>query len=93
MTEETKIQNSSIIFYRLLLTGFVVGLALIYFLISFKACVLTCSIFFLLLYFNITITTLGNSIANHNINPNYDIFWKLLFIILSSIGFGIYFNI
>ncbi len=61
--------------------------------IGIKAFILSCSIFSLLFYFNVAITTLGNSFSGRVIDNNYDIFWKLLFISIASIGFGIYFNI
>ncbi len=80
-------------FGKLLLT-FVVGvLIFVGITVSFKAALLTASIFCILMYTNTVLTTLGNAMIGRDIDVNYDIFWKLLFIILSSIGFGIYFNI
>jgi len=61
--------------------------------IGLKAFLLTFSLFCLLMWFNITFTTLGNAFIGRDIDVNYDIFWKLLFIILASAGFGVYFNI
>jgi hypothetical protein len=61
--------------------------------INFKAALLAMSLFCLLMWFNITLTTLGNAMIGRDVDVNYDIFWKILFIILASAGFGIYFNI
>ena len=61
--------------------------------ISFKSMLLTIGILTLLSYINITITTLGNAFIGRDINLNYDIFWKMLFIFITSLCFGIYFNV
>ena len=61
--------------------------------IGFKAALLAMSLFCLLMWVNILFTTLGNAFMGKDIDVNYDIFWKILFIILASVGFGIYFNI
>jgi hypothetical protein len=80
-------------YWWMLICGLFIGLILIIYLIGVKALVLSVSIFSLLCYFNVAITTLGNSFSGKVIDNNYDIFWKLLFISIASIGFGIYFNI
>ena len=67
--------------------------ALIWIIVDFKAALLTGSIFCILMYLNTTLTTLGNAMIGRDVDVNYDIFWKIFFIILSSIGFGVYFNI
>lgn len=67
--------------------------ALIWIIVGFKAALLTGSIFCILMYLNTTLTTLGNAMIGRDVDVNYDIFWKIFFIILSSIGFGVYFNI
>lgn len=67
-----------------------IGLWLI---ISLKCAILTLGILLLLSYINIATTTLGNAFIGRNIDTNYDIFWKMLLILFSSICFGIYFNI
>ena len=61
--------------------------------ISFKSMLLTIGILTLLSYINITITTLGNAFIGRDINMSYDIFWKMLFIFITSLCFGIYFNV
>ena len=61
--------------------------------IDTKILLLSTGIFSLLMYFNISFTTLANAFIGRDINPNYDIFWKMLFIITTSLTLGIYFNI
>lgn len=77
-----------------LLLIFVCGTSIVLWLtVSFKAALLAMSLFCLLMWFNVTLTTLGNALIGRDVDVNYDIFWKILFIILASVGFGIYFNI
>lgn len=77
-----------------LLLAFVTGTALVLWItISFKAALLSMSIYCLLMWLNVTFTTLGNAMIGRDVDVNYDIFWKMLFIILASAGFGAYFNI
>ena len=45
------------------------------------------------MWINTALTTLGNAMIGRDVDVNYDIFWKILFIILASAGFGVYFNI
>jgi len=80
-------------YYLLTLIAAIVALIIVDNVIGIKALVLSISIFSTMMFFNIVMTTLGKAFQNNNINVNYDIFWKLLFITISSIGFGIYFNI
>ena len=77
-----------------LLLLFVCGTSLVlWFTLGFKAALLSASLFCLLMWLNVTLTTLGNAMIGRDVDVNYDIFWKILFIILASTGFGIYFNI
>lgn len=77
-----------------LLLAFVGGTGIaLWISISFKAALFSMSLFCLLMWLNITLTTLGNALIGRDVDVNYDIFWKILFIILASAGFGIYFNI
>lgn len=77
-----------------ILFGFLLLVVIILWIsVGFKGALLTASIFCLLMYINTTLTTLGNAFIGRDIDTNYDIFWKIFFIILSSVGFGIYFNI
>lgn len=80
-------------YYLLTLIAAIVALIIVGNVIGIKALVLSISIFSTMMFFNIVMTTLGKAFQNSSINVNYDIFWKLLFITVSSIGFGIYFNI
>ena len=79
--------------YSILRGIFIISSILIWVFVSFKGFLLTCSIYFILMYFNITITSLANAFIGRGENTIIDIIWRILFIILSAIGFGIYFNI
>ncbi len=79
--------------YLILFLAFVVAIVASAVYISFKASLLMLSVFSLLMFINVSLTTLGNAFIGRNIKMNYDIFWKMLFIILSSVGFGLYFNL
>lgn len=68
-------------------------IAVLWMVVGFKCALLTFSLLNLLMYINIAITTLGNAFIGRNIDMNYDMFWKILFILMSAIGFGIYFTI
>lgn len=71
----------------------VLPIIIIWYVMGLKCLLLVTGIFSLLFYINIATTTLGNAFIGRDINMNYDIFWKILFMILSSVSFGIYFNI
>ena len=79
--------------YLILFLVFVAAIVASAVYISFKASLLMLSVFSLLMFINVSLTTLGNAFIGRNIKMNYDIFWKMLFIILSSVGFGLYFNL
>lgn len=72
---------------------FIIITALLWIFVNFKCVILTIGIFSLLFYINISTTTIANAFIGRSINVNYDIFWKVLFILISSISFGIFFNI
>lgn len=72
---------------------FIIACTLIWIFVGFKGFLLTFSIFSFLMYFNITLTSLANAFIGRGENTIIDIIWRILFIILSAIGFGIYFNI
>lgn len=80
-------------FGKILLIFISLVIGFIWIIAGFKAGLLTITIFCLLMYLNTTLTTLGNAMIGRDVDVNYDIFWKIFFIILSSIGFGVYFNI
>lgn len=76
------------------LSAFVGGIVLsLWLAIGFKAALLSVTLFCLFMWLNTMFTTLGNAFIGRDIDMNYDIFWKILFIILASVGFAIYFNI
>lgn len=72
---------------------FVICVVLIWIFGGFKSFLLTFSIFSLLMYFNITLTSLANAFISRGENTVNDIAWRILFIMMASIGLGVYFNI
>lgn len=72
---------------------FLISCILIWVFVGFKGFLLTFSIFSILMYFNITLTSLANAFISRGENTILDIVWRILFILLASIGLGIYFNI
>lgn len=78
---------------KIITLSVIVVISLIWAFIGFKSVLLTIGILTLLSYINTAITTLGNAFIGRDININYDIFWKMLFIFISSLCFGIYFNV
>lgn len=85
-------KNRRIIGFILLIVV-LVPIILIGILSNIRTLLLTIGIFSLLFYLNIALTTLGNAFIGRNINPNYDIFWKILFIIISSCCLSLFFTI
>lgn len=61
-------------------------------LISYKTFILYVSIASLFMYAHITVTTLSNALIARDINSRGDLFWKLLFMTISAIGFSIFFT-
>lgn len=78
---------------RIIQTIFVVSIVLVWFIVGFKSFLLTLSICCLLMYLNISITSLANAFISRGEHTIIDVVWRLLFIIIASIGFGVYFNI
>lgn len=72
---------------------FIITLSLIWICIGFKSFLLCLSIFSILMYVNITTTSLANAFISRGENTIIDIIWRLFFIFVSAIGFGIYYNI
>ena len=62
-------------------------------IISYKGFTLFVSITSLLMYLHLTITTLSNALVARDFDSKGDLFWKLLFMTISAIGFSIYFTI
>ena len=50
-------------------------------------------IFSLLMYVNVATTTICNALTTRVVDKKGDIFWKLYFIIMTSLSFGAYFCI
>lgn len=78
----------------------VFGLSFLWFLIviswiltGFKGLLLAYGIFALLMYINVVTTTLCNALTVRTVDNKADIFWKIYFIVISSISFGIYFSV
>ena len=61
-------------------------------IISYKAFILFVSITSLLMYLHLTITTLSNALVARDFDSKGDLFWKLLFMTISAIGFSVYFT-
>ena len=80
-------------FGKILLASTLIVGTLLWIIVGFKAALFALSSFCLLMWINTALTTLGNAMIGRDVDVNYDIFWKILFIILSSAGFGVYFNI
>lgn len=81
-----------IICYLGLIVAFIISCVAVTNLFGLQALVLVISIFSLFMFINLTVTTLGNAFIGREIRMNYDIFWKLLFMMISSLGFGIFFT-
>lgn len=78
---------------KIILCTVLLLLIALWLIIGFKCALLTLGILTLLSYINIATTTLGNAFIGRNIDTNYDIFWKMLLIFITSLCFGIYFNV
>ena len=61
-------------------------------IISCKTFILFVSITSLLMYLHLTVTTLSNALVARDFDSKGDLFWKLLFMTISAIGFSIYFT-
>lgn len=61
-------------------------------IISYKTFVLYISISSLFMYLHITTTTLCNALVARDFDSKGDLFWKLLFIVVSTVGFSIFFT-
>lgn len=78
---------------KIIIFGILLLFISLWLIISLKCAILTLGILSLLSYINIATTTLGNAFIGRNIDTNYDIFWKLLFMFITAVCFGVYFNI
>lgn len=68
-----------------------VVLAVLWITVGFKCMLLTLGLFSLLLYFNISMTSLANAFIGRGEGLVSDVFWKILLIIVSSMSLGIFF--
>ena len=90
--KNTIIQNMKIL--QSILQGiFIIVLSCVWVFIGFKSFLLCFSIFSLLMYVNVTTTSLANAFISRGENTIIDILWRLFFIFISAVGFGVYFNI
>lgn len=78
---------------KIIILSVLLIIILIWVFIGFKSVLLTIGILTLLSYINTAITTLGNAFIGRDINMSYDIFWKMLFMFITAVCFGVYFNI
>ncbi len=77
-----------------ILLGSVVIIGSIFWLIfSFKATCLFLGVFNLLMFVNISFTSLCNALVGREINVENDVFWKITFIILTCIFSCLFFSI
>lgn len=83
-----KMRHINKIFYTISLAILIVMV-----IISYKAFILFVSITSLMMYLHLTITTLSNALVARDFDSKGDLFWKLLFMTISAIGFSIYFTI
>ena len=83
-----KMRHINKIFYTIY-----VAILIVMAIISYKAFILFVSITSLLMYLHLTITTLSNALVARDFDSKGDLFWKLLFMTISAIGFSIYFTI
>lgn len=74
----------------LLIAVVIIPLILMIYLGSWKSLAFVGGLGCLLMFVNISLTTLGNAFIGRNIDMTFDIFWKIFFIVMSSICFGIY---
>ncbi len=74
------------------LTIFPIVIALIlWWAISFKALLLFYGLFNVGMYIHLTVTTLSNSFIGRDINAKGDVFWKMLFLTISTLCMTIFF--
>ena len=83
-----KMRHINKIFYTISL-----AILIVMCIISYKAFILFVSITSLLMYLHLTVTTLSNALVARDFDSKGDLFWKLLFMTISAIGFSIYFTI
>lgn len=93
MLNKEEIANGLMKIQSILQGIFIIASVLIWVFVGFKGFLLTSSIFSILMYFNITLTSLANAFIGRGENTILDIVWRILFMLIASIGFGIYFNI
>ncbi len=74
--------------------GIILLISIIYWIcISFKAMLFFNGTFSLLMFINVSATTLCNALIGREISTKNDVFWKLLFILISCICYTLYFTI
>lgn len=86
---ETK-EASHVSGFSLFILLFLIGLPLFIFF-SIKTLVLFLTSFCIMMWFNITLTTIGNALIGRLVDAPGNAFWRILFMILGATGLGIYF--
>lgn len=86
---ETK-EVSHISGFSLVIFLFLIGLPLFIFL-GIKALVLFLTSFCIMMWINITLTTIGNALIGRMVDAPGNAFWRILFMILGATGLGVYF--
>ena len=62
-------------------------------LITNKGGILYLTLISCFMYIHITITALSNALVARDVDPKFDVLWKFFFMIISAIGFSIFFTI
>ena len=73
----------------LLIVPLLIALSLWY-VFSFKTCILFYGLFSLGMYIHISITTLCNAFIGQEINVKGDVFWKMLFLIIFCLTMALF---
>ena len=73
----------------LLIVPLLIALSLWY-MFSFKICLLFYGLFSLGMYIKILIMTLGNAFIGREVNVSGDVFWKMLFLIIFCLTMALF---
>lgn len=77
--------------YNVLIVVPVCIAALLWWLVSFKCFLLFYGLYSLGMYLHITATTLSNAFIGRNIDTGNDLFWKIVFLIISCVCLSVFF--
>lgn len=80
-------------FGKILISIIILISILLSLLVNIKAMFLFLSLFTMIMYINIMLIELYNIIIDKSQHFNDNSLWKIIFILISSVCFGVYFNI